>query len=122
MSLDMQIDTFNEEEVVLAVFIEHKPVYWTAKVMYKDVPTDPTKQFKTVLYQPFIFQAINKFTDVEVTAENINEKLADGLNALKSITDLKSIIRIHYATVAMANSLLPGIPDDDINSVLKDYE
>lgn len=123
MTVNVQIDELTDKKAIVAIYLDSKPVFWHASVQYQELKSDPTKQMKIVIYQPLIYQVINKFTDVEVSAQN-NEELEHGLIELrrKFGSDIKALIRVHYMTEAIAESLLEGYyTDNSLNDTLNKF-
>lgn len=124
MTVQMQIDEFSREQATVAVYIDSRPIYWTAHVSYQDVPEAPNQQVKAIIYQPFILQVINKLTDINITTDNLKTNIDKALKELKKKTNnnFKSIIRVHFATEAMVKQLVENEDEDNyLNTKLGSY-
>lgn len=103
MQIDVQIDQISNNKTILGIFIDSRSVYWTAYAK----ETKDEEKIRSIAYQPFIIQVINKYTQLRLTTADGQEGIRKGIQLLKKklSPDLDALFEVNDLTEKIADNM-----------------
>lgn len=104
MTIEVQLDQLTNKKSIVAIFINGRPIHWTAYIQEKDAGDN--KIWRNIIYPSFLKRVITKYTDLDdVTDGNIQR----GVELLKKVMnreDVDKVIQVDALLETIASNMI----------------